>query len=259
MNKDIIELFGFFVVFSAVVVFVQWLLLRFTHWSVAIGATAVIAFVVAFLYVAIGHATPNGSGSLDVSAFITPMTVSFVCAFCELLIVAYFTKTYLPKTVLLILGAFITLFTIGRYSYQYIDNARTYQKYFSDCEIELINKSENNKVTEIAFYNSDNSLTCSINPNDNEKPYPIIPRDTDKLILTSYFDKKGMIRQQFPFNYSLCKEKDGETIGLCFWLRKKTVSPIKIVLNPAYKIDLYIDTKLVQHYQLSGENKSEKH
>lgn len=257
MNPDIIELTGMLIIMVLIIAVIQWLLLRFTHWSIALGATAFMAIFIAGLYVALSNAVPNGGDSgPDMSEYVTPITIVFTSLLCGLFIVAYLSKTQLPKNVWLFLGGFIVLFSIARYVYQYVDNAIAYQENFSSCEIQLINKSGNNQVTEIAFNNSANSLTCTINPNDNQQPYPFIPRDTDRLIFTCYSDKTGMFTQDFPFDYRLCKEKEGETIGLCFWLREKVVLPVKIVLNPANKADLYINNKLVQHYQLSQQNLS---
>lgn len=259
MNKDIIELLGIFLFFSAIVVFVQWLLLRFTHWSVALAATAVIAFVIAFLYVMLSNASPNGGGSgPDTSEFITPMVVAFVSSFCELLLVAYLTKTHLPKAVLLALGIFIAVFTIGRYAYQYVDNATEYQKLFSYCTIEIVNNSGNTVVSEIGFKNIAAGIITTINPNEKEQPYPAIPRFSDEISFRGVSTKNRMFEQYFQFDYSLLQEKDGKSLGLCFWLREKVVLPLKIVLQPNLKVDLYINNKLVQQCQLSGENASNK-
>lgn len=257
MNPDIIELTGMLIIMVFIIAVVQWLLLRFTHWSIALGATAFMAIVIAGLYVSLSNATPNGgSNGPDLSEYVTPIIIVFTSLLFGFFIVAYLSKTQLPKNVWLFLGGFIVLFSIGRYVYQYVDSAIVYQENFSSCEIQLINKSGNKQVREIAFNNSVNSLTCTINPNDNEQPYPVIPRDTDRLIFTCHSDKTGIFRQDFPFDYNLCKEKEGKIIGLCFWLHEKVVLPVKIVLNPSNKVDLYINNKLVQHYQLSQENVS---
>lgn len=254
MGEDIIELAGMLFIIVLIIAIVQWFLLRFTHWSIALGATAFVALFITFVYVSLSHATPNGAGSgADLSEYIIPMLVIFGCLLCGLFVVAYATKTQLPKKTLFLIGGFIVVFAIGRYVYQYIDNATVYQEIFSDCEIEVVNKSGNRLVSEIAFKNTSNSLTSTINPNDSKQSYPVIPRNTDQIIFTCYSDKTGILMQDFPFDYRLCKEKEGEIMGLCFWLREKVVLPIKIVMNPNNKVDLYVNNQLVKQYQLAKE------
>ncbi len=264
MNPDVIELGTILIICLGIIAGIQWFLLRFTHWSIALGATAFISLFIAFVYVSLGNASPNGSGSgADFLEYLIPMIVVFAVLFGVLFAIANLTKTQIPKTqipkkALLCIAGFIAVVFIGIYTDDYIENATTYQEIFSNCEIKLTNKSGNTLVSEITFKNTSNSLVSTINPNNNEQPYPSIPRDTDKIIFTCYSDKTGMFMQDFPIDYSLLQEKDGEIIGLCFWLRMKVVSPIKIVMNPNNKVDLYINNKLVQQYQLSKEDISNK-
>lgn len=262
MGGDSIELLGMLFIIVLIIAIVQWFLLRFTHWSIALGATTFIALFITLVYVSLSNASPNGNGSgADLSEYFIPMLVIFGCLFCGLFVVAYATKTQLPKKTLFLVGGFIVVFAIGRYVYQYIDNATVYQEIFSDCSIEVVNKSGNKLVSEIAFKNTSNSLTNTINLNYGEQPYPNIPRNTNKIIFTCYSDKTGMFMQDFPFDYSILKEKEGQIIGLCFWLREKVVLPVKIVMNPANKVNLYVNNQLVKQYQLSSEElpNDEKH
>lgn len=107
-------------------------------------------------------------------------------------------------------------------------------------------------LREIYFQNT-SSLVSSIRINSGESLYPRLVRDASRITFHVYTEKKGMIRQGFPFDYSLCKEKDGKTAALCFWVKEKDVLPMKIIVLPNDKVDLYIDGELVKQYQLKDE------
>jgi hypothetical protein len=144
-----------------------------------------------------------------------------------------------------------------RYVYQYINNATVYQEIFSSCDIKLVNNSDNELVQEIGFKNSSNSLINSINPDIPEQPYSNIPRGADQISFRCSSETQGMFYQDFPFDYNLLQEKEGNRLGLCFWLREKVVLPLKIVLQSNDKAQLYINNKLVQQYQLTKEDLSD--
>ena len=257
MNQDIIELGTLLIICVVIISGVQWFLLRFTHWSVALGATAVISLFLSALYVGYSNATPNGgSRSPDVSEYITPILVIFILLLGGLFLVAYLTRTAMPKLVLLYTTAIIALFLIIKYVHQYIDNATVYQEIFSSCDIKVVNNSDNKLIQEIGFKNSSNSIINSIDPNIEEQPYSNIPRDADQISFRCNSKFRGMFFQDFPFDYSLFQEKDGDQLGLCFWLREKVVLPLKIVVQPNNKVDLYINNHLVKQYQLSSEDLS---
>ncbi|PKB17155.1 hypothetical protein [Flavobacterium sp. 5] len=258
MGEDIRELTGILIVFVLIIAAMQWFLLRFTHWSVAFVVTGIIAFVVSFLYVSLSNASPNGgSTGPNVSEFITPTLIIFASLLCGLVLVSYLTQIRLPKLVFILPLVLIAVFAIARYMYGYIDDVTVYREIFSSCIIEIENNSGENLVHEISFQNKSNSLTTTIDPSEKEPPYPFIPRSADKIIFRCVSVKMDrMFFQDFPFDYSLCKEKDGERMGLCFWLRQKVVLPIKIVLQPNNRVDLYIDNHLANQYQLHNQDLS---
>ena len=124
---------------------------------------------------------------------------------------------------------------------------------FCNCKIELVdNTGGKSNLREIYFQNTSSSLVSSVEINSNESVYPRLVRDASKITFEGYREKIGMTHQDFPFDYSLCKEKDGKTAGLCFWVKEKDVLPMKIIVLPNNKVDLYIDGELVKQYQLNN-------
>lgn len=255
MNDDIKELIGMLVVLTLIITGVQWFLVRFTHWSVALGFTGLIAFFIGFLYVSLKHATPNGgSNGPDDSEYITPIFIIFASLLCGLALVCYLTQNRVPKKAFLIPLALIIVFAIGKYVYSYIADATFYHTQFSSCKIELVDETGGTSVVEhISFQNPSNGYTTGIRPDFKEEPYPHIVRFTDKIIFRNYSAKEGQsFTKEFPFDYKLLKEKKGVRIGFVFWLHQKIVLPMKIVLLPDNKVDLYIDNHLIKQYQLNS-------
>ena len=254
MNQDSKEIAGMLFVLVIVVSGLQWFLVRFAHWSVAIGIMVFIAIVISFLYVSLSHATPNGgSNGSNTSEFITPALVVFTSLLCGLALVCYLAQIRLPKTVFILPLMIMALFVVSRTIYQYVYNLSVHQSLFSHCNLHIVNKSKGSVVTKISFQNSNNDLSTSIDYPAKVKLYPYIPRATDKLIFHCYSDKTGLFLKNFLLDYSLCKEKVGPRMGLCFWLREKVVLPITIALLPDNKVDLYIGNHLVKHFQLNTE------
>ena len=90
MNQDIKELFGALLIIVFIIAGLQWLLLRFTHWSVALAATGFISLFISFIYVSLKHASPNGgSRGPAASEYITPSLVVFTALLCGLAVVYY--------------------------------------------------------------------------------------------------------------------------------------------------------------------------
>ncbi|PXY46995.1 hypothetical protein [Flavobacterium hydrophilum] len=257
MNNDAKELIGMLIVLTVIIAGVQWFLVRFTHWSVALGVTGLIAFFIGFLYVSLKHATPNGgSNGPDSSEYITPMFVIFASLLCGLALVCHLTQNRVPKKAYLIPLALILMFAILRYVYVYIADATFYHAQFSSCKIELVDETGGTSVVEqISFQNPSNGYTTDIRPDFKEEPYPHIVRFADKIIFRNYSAKAGQsFTKEFPFDYNLLKEKKGVRIGFVFWLHQKIVLPMKIVLKPYNVVELYIDNHFVKQYQLNSED-----
>ncbi|WP_348799741.1 hypothetical protein [Flavobacterium adhaerens] len=258
MNQDFMEIAVMLIICVLIIAGVQWFLLRFTHWSVALGATIFISLLISGLYVGYSNATPNGGNrQIPISEYINPMLVVFISLLLGLLVVAYLSKTVMPKAVFLYVVAITAFFVVTRFVYQYIDSATVYQRIFSISTITVENNSEEQLITEIVFKNTSSSLVSCFNPKDSQPPSSNIPRGTDQILFRGYSKTKGMFYHEFPFDYSLCKEKNGGIIGLCFWLRYKVILPIKIVIHPHNKIDLYIDNQLVNQYKLKSDGLSD--
>jgi predicted membrane metal-binding protein len=220
--------------------------------------TAFIAVVISFFYVTLSHATPNGgSNGPNGSEFITPMLVVFASLLCGFAVVCYLTHIRLPKMVFILPLILIVVFFISRYVYQYVDSATFYYTNFSSCKIELIDQTGNtSNVDTILFQNSSSGYSTDIQTKTKEKPYPQIIRFADKIIFRNYStNAKQLFKKEFPFDYSLFKEKKGPTVGCCFWLRSQKTLPMKIVLLSNDKVDLYIDNHLIKQYQLNDNNK----
>ena len=257
MDNNTKELIGMLIVFTIVIAVVQWFLVRFTHWSVALTATGIIAFVVSFLYVSLKHATPNGgSNGPDDSEYIMPMLVIFASLLCGLALVCYLTQNHLPKMAFLLPLTLIIVFAAVKYVYNYIDSATFYHTQFSSCEIELLDETGGTSIIEqISFRNPSGGFTTDIHSNFKEKPYPHIVRFADEIIFRNYSTKtEQSFTKVFPFDYSLLKEKKGVRIGFLFWLHQKIALPMKIVLKPNDNIDLYIDNHFIKKYQLNDQD-----
>jgi len=252
VGQDIKELGFILLIIVLVIAGVQWFFVRFTHWSIALVATGIIAFIISFIYVSLSHASPNGgNGSTNSSEYITPMLVIFVALLCGFAVVCHFAQIQLPKKAFVYPMAILIVFAIGRYMYQYINNVTTYVQLFSKCEIELIDETKGKStIREIGFKDRTSSLVSNIEIDSDKTPYPRLTRNASNIIFLRYTDAKGMSRQIFPFDYSLCQEKDGQRLGFMFWMHEKVVLPMKIVIHSNDKIDLYLGGNLVQQYNL---------
>jgi hypothetical protein len=260
MGQDIKELTGILIVIVAIIAAVQWFLVRFTHWSVALIVTVIIAIFISFIYVSLSHASPNGgSGGLKNSELVTSTLIIFSALLCGFAGVCYLTKIQIPQKAIILPIVLIVVFAVGRYIYQYVYDVTTYFRLFSKCEIELIDDTNGKStILEIGFKDTTSSLVSNIQIDSGETPYPRLTRNASNIIFHRYTDAKGMSRQIFPFDYSLCHEKDSKRLGLLFWLRQKEVLPMKIVLLPKDKVDLYLGGNLVQQYQLNDEEATKK-
>ncbi len=260
MGQDIKEIVGILIVIVLVIAGVQWFIVRFMHWSVALAVTGFIAFFISFLYVSLSHASPNGgNGSTNSSEYITPTLVVFSALLCGLAVVCYLTKIQLPQKVFILPIVLIVTFAIGRYIYQYVNDVTTYFRLFSNCQIELIDETKGKStIREIGFQDTTSGLVSNIEIDSGETPYPRLTRNATNIIFQRYTDAKGISRQIFPFDYRLCQEKEGQRLGYIFWLRQKVVLPIKIVVLSGDKVDLYVGGNLVTQYQLNENNAPKK-
>lgn len=234
---------------------VQWLLLRFAHWSVALIATVLIGLFILALYVSLKHARPNGdSNGPPSSEYILAGIIVFTSLLLGMWLVSFLSKNQLPKLAIITPLCFILVFAVGRYIYHYIHSITQYNRLFSNCKIELVdNTGGKSNLREIYFQNTSSSLVSSVEINSAKSLYPILVKDASRITFHVYTEKKGMIRQPFPFDYSLCKEKEGKTAGLCFWVKEKNVLPLKIIVQPDNNVDLYIDGNLIKQYQLKKD------
>jgi hypothetical protein len=260
MGRDIKEITGMLIVLILIVTVVQWFSIEFTHWSVALIITGLISLVIWSLYASLKYMSPNGGSYHGSRSWKLDMpTLAILASFLSggLTMVCYLTKNDLPKMVIVLPLSFVVVFAIGRYVYQYIKNVNRYHELFSHCDIEALNETSKSNVREMSFHAS-SGLCTSIEPNSDKPPYPRLTRNASKIIFHCYTKTKGMSRQSFPFDYRLCQEKEGKRLGLCFWLRQKVVLPMKIVLQPGDKVDLYLGGNLVQQYQLIDEDLPKK-
>lgn len=232
----------------------QWLLLQYTPWSIALLTSAMIACVVAFLYVTLRQATPNGGSNGPKSlAFITPFLVVFTGLLGSLALISYQIHKPLPKTAFLLPLTLIIVFAMVRYVYSLIKTTTLYQQLFSYCKIELANRQEMGDyfINEITFHSTSNGLVTCISPLSKQMPHPSIPRFADKIVFRFYSDNASRsFSNTFPFNYSLCQEQEGRRMGWCFWLRQKKILPLKVVLGPQNTISLYLEANLLSLYEL---------
>lgn len=121
--QDIKEL-GFIVLTAVLAIAgVQWLLLRFTHWSVAFIVTVLIGLFISGLYVSLKHARPNGGSSGPPSSeYIIPQIIAITSLLLGMWLVSLLSKTQVPKLAFIAPLGFIAVFVAGRLIYQYIHN-----------------------------------------------------------------------------------------------------------------------------------------
>lgn len=253
--QDIKELGFILMIIMLVIAGVQWFFVRFTHWSVALIATGIIAFIISFIYVSLSHASPNGGGGrTNSSEYIAPMLIIFAALLCGFVVVCHFAQIQLPKKAFVYPMTLLIVFAIGSFAYKYVKNATTYFRLFSKCEIEIIDETEGkSNIREISFKDTTSSLVSNVDINSSSPPYPRLTRNASNIIFLRYTEAKGMSHQNFPFDYNLCQEKEGDIVGFCFWLRQKVVLPMKIVIHSDEKVDLYLGGNLVQQYQLKDD------
>lgn len=256
--QDIKEFAFILLIITIVIAGVQWLMLRFIHWSVALIATGFISLFISSIYVSLKHATPNGgSNGPPASEFITPALIMFAALLLGLWLVSYLTKTQIPKMAIVLPLCLIVVFAVGLKVYEYVHATSFYFKHFSDCEIELLDESGGmSNVDVILFQNSSSGYSTDIHTRMKEKPYPQMIRFADKIIF--YYSTQNTERTniEFPFDYSLCKEKAGP-IEYVFWLRSHSILPMKIILLPDDKVHLYLGGNFVKEYRLKDTETEE--
>ena len=232
---------------------IQWLLIRFTHWSIALIISALLAFFVSFLYVSLSHATPNGAGyNIRFSEYILPIIIVFAAFSFSFCLVSYFSKTNLPKITYLVpiglLFSMIVLFFIS------VNNANKLgEGYASElCVIEVINETGTPPVMHhINFRNNENSYDLGIDMkknndvnalrNENDIRYfPIFTNEIEFVFISN--TSALFFSQKFPFDYRIYRE---DKIDL-----QDTRIHLKIILKSNSKVAIYLNENLVIEYQL---------
>ncbi len=248
--RDLKDFGAILFIIVLVVAALQWGLLRFTHWSVALISTGIIGLFISGIYVSLKHARPNGGNrSIPDSAYIAPAIIILTSLLLGMWLVSYASKIHLPKLAILIPIGLMFIFAISSNIYEQINSATFYFKNFNNCEIEIIDNSEGkSSVDEIAFQNS----VSGFNSNIIIKPYissnPSMIRFIDTI--TVYYSSKNTQRtkKDFPFDYNLFKEEKGPTVGYFFWIKSHKILPLKLVLLPDDKVDLYINNRFTAQY-----------
>lgn len=252
--RDFKEFALILLVIALVIAGVQWLLLRFTHWAVALAATGVISFVIASVYVQLKNATPNGGSSgPGFAEFVTPTLVVFAVLFIGFLLVCYFMQYQLPGTAYKFTFGAIALFAIIHFGYQEVKQATFYAGLFSICKVTIMDEADSvTKLEEIRFTNTSNGVYLPVIAS-NEDALSSMVRFADKIsFITKSPTSDRMVRKEFPFDYSLCKETQHS--GIIFWVKTSRILPMKIVLLPDEKVDLYIGGDFVEQYQLGDSD-----
>lgn len=258
MSVDSIEKIIALIILTLIIAGVQWLLLRFAHWSVPLVISGLISFIISFLYVSLSNATPNGAGyNVNSSEYITPTVLIFSIFLCCFCLVCYLSKAQISKMAYVTSLSLFALMIIGLLVSYFIESNKeisSYNEGFRSCLIEI--KTETGVkpiIHRISFKNESNYNTTNIEVETNRNVNAIhsqnnldsIPRFANKIEF-QYFSTKygGLFIQEFPFDYSLCQEK--EEVGL----HKKNDLLIKIVLKTDQKVDLYIDNRFIKQYLL---------
>lgn len=255
--QDLKEFVFILLVIAFVIAGVQWLLLRFTHWVVALTATGFISFIIASVYMQLKNATPNGGSSgPGVGEFIVPTFVVFIILFCGFLLVCYFMQYKLPCIAYKLTFGSIAIFGLIRFGYQEIQGLTFYYELFSQCEIEVVDKAGGiSTLQEIGFKNTSNGIVSHIDPHSKVPSESRMTRFANEIIFYSNSaETNRRITQEFSFDYSLCKEEQRKGTGLFFWIRPTGILPLRIVLLPDEKVDLYIGGNFIKQYCYSDSD-----
>ena len=255
--KDFIDFAFVLIVIACVIAGVQWLLLRFTNWSVALAATGVVSFIIAVIYVSLKNATPNGgSNGPTLSEFVTPTLIIFIALFCGFLLVCYFTQYQLPKIAFVLPLSLVAVFVIGHYGYQEVHNMNLYYSLFSNCELEVVNEADStSNLQEIVFKNTSSGIVVRIEPSSKAPSVSQMLRFADRIFFRTNSAKSNRLEtKEFPFDYSICQETQRKGTGLFFWIPTTETLPMRIVLQPDEKADLYVGGNFIKQYQFSDSD-----
>lgn len=255
--QDLKEFIFILLAIAFVIAGVQWLLLRFTHWAVALTATGFISVIIASVYVQLKNATPNGGSSgPGFGEFILPTFMVFTILFCGFLLVCYFMQYQLPGIAYKLTLGSIALFTIIRFGYQEVHNMNLYYSLFSNCEIEVVNAADSTpNLQEIGFKNTSNGLVLGIAPSSKAPSVSQMLRFADRIFFRTNSPKSNRsVTKEFPFDYSICKETQHKGTSLFFWISTIDILPMRIVLQPDEKADLYLDGNFIKQYDFSDSD-----
>lgn len=264
MSEDSKVILVALIILTLIVAGIQWLFLRFIHWSAAIVVTGFISFVISFLYVGLKHATPNGSNhSINSLEYISPTFLMFSIFLCGFCLVCYLSKVHTPKIVYGVSLSIIALMVIGGLLAVYITNhynaIRYHNENYSSCQIEIKTDADVTPIIRRISFKNDTkfkNLTTSIELDENkiikatnnQSDIKDIPRFTNTIEFQCISTKTGnLFSQEFPFDYSLCQEKKKGKHN------QKVLLPIKIVLKTDQKVDLYINNHFIKQYLLNNK------
>ena len=260
MSEDSKVIIIALIILTPILAGIQWLLLRFTHWSIALIISGLISCVISFLYVSLSNATPNGAGnSVNFSEYITPAILIFSIFICGFCLVCYLNKNQIPKMVYVVSLSLIPLMILGQIGLHFIEKYKIrsyYNEVYGSCQIEIKNETGNKPSIRRIYLESESCLCLTnielktnndVNAILNQNDLNSIPRFAN-IIEFEYFSTKygRLFIQEFPFDYSLCQEN--EEVGL----HKKSDLLIKIVLKTDQKVDLYIDNRFIKQYLLNN-------
>jgi hypothetical protein len=249
------EITGLLLLFLLAMAGLQWLLLWLIHWSVALIASELISFVLISYVVALSHASPNGgSNGPGASVFAAPLLFAGSVLLCSLWTLCFLMKKEFPNSVAIVPLCVIAAFVIGRFTYNHIRTIIFWGKNYSICNFQFENQRDNmTRIHGISFKNQTTGFSTDIDPSSNPYPNRYIPRRTDQVTFRYMSSKTNrMVWQDFPFDYALCNEKESFAFDICFWVTKKNIYPIKFILLPDNKIDLYINNRLTKKYLLNN-------
>jgi hypothetical protein len=202
MSRNAIEIGYVLLIIALVFSLIQWLLVRFLHWSIALTATVIVAFALGTVYVQLKYATPNGSNySIRDSEFVLPVLLVLGLFLCNLAGI-YLLDTYLSKGTVATryvygwLGSYVALpamWFVGQSLYNLVVNEITARQYTPYRVVVQHYANMPMDVWEVWFTNSKNNVTNLINPGRSQvfvNPLAYHPKDIrqkeDELMHTLY-------------------------------------------------------------------------
>lgn len=248
------------IILTLIMAGLQWLLVKFTHWSVALIISGFVSVIISVFYVSISNATPNGAGnSVDFSEYITPTILIFLLFSCSFYFACHLNKIHLPKIAYKIFLGLILLVVIAVIISNIIKNNKSvsyYKENYISCQIEIKNKMGIKPfITSVFFVNELNNHSTSVQLKRNKDINAILHEKNTRRRIPKFCNKIRFLCissqtntaffQDYPMDFSLYQQKKD--------VKDKSKLKIKLIIKNDKEVDLYINNLLVKSFVLNDK------